>query len=112
MLITILQIQLPSKGEQRFRKSPSSLSLWQTDVFRNFASRKYNTTLKSIIPLPDMRDKTKTYPEHDYPPQTQVMALYPDTTSFYRAIIVSGPEVNAEKGKVSLATLELSFLVR
>mgnify|MGYP001568040738 CR=1 FL=1 len=29
------------------------------------------------------------------------MALYPDTTSFYRAIVVSGP-VTLEKGKVGL----------
>ena len=35
------------------------------------------------------------------PHNAAVMALYPDTTSFYRAVIVSGPDmVLAEKGKV------------
>lgn len=65
---------------------------------------KYNTTLKSIVPLPDKNDPHKTYPDHDYAAGTQVMALYPDTTSFYRAIIQSGPIpliTGTEKGKVS-----------
>lgn len=51
---------------------------------------KYNTTLKNIIPLPDRR-LPNSYPEHDFAPGLAVLALYPDTTSFYRATIVSGP---------------------
>ncbi|GAA5868158.1 hypothetical protein JCM1840_006161 [Sporobolomyces johnsonii] len=51
---------------------------------------KWNTTLKSIIPLPDKTDE-KTYPEHAYPPGTPVLALYPETTSFYRAFVEAGP---------------------
>ncbi len=71
---------------------------------------KYNATLKSLVPLPDSRTpetRTATYPPQEYPPGTQVMALYPDTTSFYKAYIVSGPEsVPAlEKGKVSVEVL-------
>lgn len=57
---------------------------------RNDDSR-FSTTLKSIVPLPDIRDRKSTYPEHDYIKGTQVMALYPDTTSFYSAKIVAGP---------------------
>ncbi|GAA5913773.1 Sgf29p [Sporobolomyces salmoneus] len=51
---------------------------------------KWNTTLKSIIPLPDKLDE-RTYPEHPFPSGTSVLALYPETTSFYPAIIDSGP---------------------
>ncbi|KDE04450.1 hypothetical protein MVLG_05098 [Microbotryum lychnidis-dioicae p1A1 Lamole] len=51
---------------------------------------KFNTTTKSIIPLPDRMDN-KTYPDHDYTPGQAVLALYPETTSFYRAIVQSGP---------------------
>ncbi|SCZ89159.1 BZ3500_MvSof-1268-A1-R1_Chr9g10314 [Microbotryum saponariae] len=51
---------------------------------------KFNTTTKSIIPLPD-RMNNKTYPNHDYTPGQAVLALYPETTSFYRAIVQSGP---------------------
>ncbi|WVW84985.1 hypothetical protein I302_107021 [Kwoniella bestiolae CBS 10118] len=55
----------------------------------------YNTTLRSIIPLPD-----PTSPSHlsshplnleDFPRDSQVLALYPDTTSFYRATVISPP---------------------
>lgn len=57
----------------------------------------FTTTLKSIIPLPDKHGKFM----YDILQGSAVMALYPDTTSFYRAVIVSGPEmVQAEKGKV------------
>ncbi|KAK4051354.1 hypothetical protein OIV83_002838 [Microbotryomycetes sp. JL201] len=51
---------------------------------------KYNTTLKSIIPLPDKRIPS-SFPEFDFHPGTNVLALYPDTTSFYRAVVQSGP---------------------
>ncbi|GAA5830705.1 hypothetical protein JCM3766R1_003397 [Sporobolomyces carnicolor] len=51
---------------------------------------KWNTTLKSIIPLPDKLDE-RSYPEHPFPAGTSVLALYPETTSFYPAVIDSGP---------------------
>ncbi|GAA5897645.1 hypothetical protein JCM6882_000059 [Rhodosporidiobolus microsporus] len=51
---------------------------------------KWNTTLKSIIPLPQPGDRS-TYPDYDYPSGTYVLACYPETTSFYRAIVESGP---------------------
>ncbi|GAA6005582.1 hypothetical protein JCM11491_003691 [Sporobolomyces phaffii] len=51
---------------------------------------KWNTTLKSIIPLPDKLDE-RSYPEHPFPAGTSCLALYPETTSFYPAFIDSGP---------------------
>ncbi|GAA5993982.1 hypothetical protein JCM11641_006440 [Rhodosporidiobolus odoratus] len=51
---------------------------------------KWNTTLKSIIPLPQPGDD-KTYPDYDFPPGTYVLACYPETTSFYKAVVDSGP---------------------
>lgn len=62
---------------------------------------KYNTTLRNIVPLPDRRNPSLTYPENDYSAGTQVMALYPDTTSFYRAVIVGGPVLIGGGPKVS-----------
>lgn len=47
----------------------------------------FNTTLKAIVPLPE---PPGTLPEKDYPPGAQVMALYPDTSCFYRAIVKGG----------------------
>ncbi|WWD18732.1 hypothetical protein CI109_103186 [Kwoniella shandongensis] len=55
----------------------------------------YNTTLRSIIPLPDPTSPThlSSHPSNleDFPRDSQVLALYPDTTSFYRATVVSAP---------------------
>ncbi|TKA58542.1 hypothetical protein B0A53_00283 [Rhodotorula sp. CCFEE 5036] len=51
---------------------------------------KWNTTLKSIIPLPEKGDE-RTYPDYDFPPGSLVLACYPETTSFYRATVESGP---------------------
>ncbi|GAA5899007.1 hypothetical protein JCM8208_002975 [Rhodotorula glutinis] len=51
---------------------------------------KWNTTLKSIIPLPEKGDE-RSYPDYDFSPGTYVLACYPETTSFYRAVIAAGP---------------------
>ncbi|BGP53231.1 hypothetical protein JCM8202_002558 [Rhodotorula sphaerocarpa] len=53
---------------------------------------KWNTTLKSIIPLPEKGDE-RTYPDYEYPAGSFVLACYPETTSFYRATVESGPHV-------------------
>lgn len=68
-------------------------------------SSVYNTTIKSIVPLPDPRDRQRTYPDVEFAPGTPVMALYPDTTSFYRAVVQGGP--SPEKGKVSVFPFDL-----
>ncbi|AFR98630.1 SAGA-associated factor 29 [Cryptococcus neoformans C23] len=55
----------------------------------------YNTTLRSIIPLPDPDSAThlSSHPSNleDFPRESIVLALYPDTTSFYRATVVAAP---------------------
>lgn len=61
----------------------------------------YNTTLKAILVLPDPRDKS-TYPPQFYPVGSEVIALYPETTSFYKARIVGLPG----SGKVSWSALK------
>ncbi|KAG9092847.1 hypothetical protein FRC06_011771 [Ceratobasidium sp. 370] len=56
----------------------------------------YVTDMNSIIPLPDNSAPIgspahpASYPE--YPPGTEVMAIYVSTTSFYRAVVVAGPK--------------------
>ncbi|CAO1619878.1 unnamed protein product [Sympodiomycopsis kandeliae] len=51
------------------------------------ATPTFNTTLKAIVPLPE---NISTLPDKDYPPGSQVMALYPDTSCFYKAVIKGG----------------------
>ncbi|CCM01868.1 uncharacterized protein FIBRA_03939 [Fibroporia radiculosa] len=55
----------------------------------------YNTTLRAIIPLPDLNSPPDSaahlnaYPE--FSSGSTVMALYPDTSCFYRAEVVASP---------------------
>ncbi|OAX44310.1 hypothetical protein K503DRAFT_765119 [Rhizopogon vinicolor AM-OR11-026] len=55
----------------------------------------YNTTLRAIIPLPDP-NAPPTSAAHlnayqEFPASSTVMALYPDTSCFYRAEVISSP---------------------
>ncbi|EFP86951.1 hypothetical protein PGT21_031068 [Puccinia graminis f. sp. tritici] len=59
----------------------------------------WNTTLKSIIPLP-VKDHPDTYPPAVLPPGTTVLGLYPDTTTFYKGKVKSGPSDRARRYKV------------
>lgn len=54
--------------------------------------RQWSTTIRSIIPLPD-KDAPGSHPANyvEYPAGSTVLALYPDTTSFYRATVISAP---------------------
>ena len=65
-------------------------------------SRLYNTTLKAIIPLPDP-NAPQGSPSHvnayqEFPAGSVVMALYPDTSCFYRAEVIATPK---DMGRVS-----------
>ncbi|KAH8825291.1 SGF29 tudor-like domain-containing protein [Flagelloscypha sp. PMI_526] len=54
----------------------------------------YPTTTKSIIPLPDPTAAPGAFESLErymkFPARSTVMALYPDTTSFYRAEVING----------------------
>lgn len=57
--------------------------------------RIYQTTAKTFIPLPDpdtapgSLSHPNSYPE--FPAGSTVLALYPDTSCFYRAFVMEGP---------------------
>ena len=57
--------------------------------------RVYNTTLRAIVPLPDP-DAHPSNPSHlnayqEFPVGSIVLALYPDTSCFYRAEVLASP---------------------
>jgi len=58
----------------------------------------YIATIKQIIPLPDP-SKPETYPENDYIKGSDVLAMYPDTTTFYLGRVVAPPPVPHSAGK-------------
>ena len=68
-------------------------------------NRCYNTTLRAIIPLPDP-DAPPDSPSHlnaypEFPARSTVMALYPDTSCFYRAEVIASPKEMQVTGRVS-----------
>ncbi|WFD35032.1 hypothetical protein MCUN1_001878 [Malassezia cuniculi] len=60
------------------------------------ADRIWNTTRKSIIPLPT---NTDTLPAEPYQPGHRVLALYPDTSCFYGATVKGGGPPSATKNR-------------
>ncbi|KAG8968766.1 hypothetical protein FRC03_006223 [Tulasnella sp. 419] len=58
--------------------------------------KKYTTSVKNMLPLPDPEasPRDSSHPSHyeEYPPGTVVLGLYPDTSCFYRAVVVAGPK--------------------
>ena len=71
----------------------------------------YHTTLKAIIPLPDPNAPPSSPAHlnayHQFPANSTVMALYPDTSCFYRAEVIASPQGKQPVGKVSYIALTL-----
>lgn len=65
----------------------------------------YNTTLRAIIPLPDPNaaPNSAAHPNayQEFPAGSTVMALYPDTSCFYRAEVIASPKDLQPSGRVS-----------
>lgn len=65
----------------------------------------YNTTLRAIIPLPDPSSPPNgaAHPNayQEFPAGSIVMALYPDTSCFYRAEVIASPKDLHPSGRVS-----------
>ncbi|KAJ7212119.1 SGF29 tudor-like domain-containing protein [Mycena pura] len=73
----------------------------------------YNTTLRAIIPLPDPTAPPGA-PSHlssyqEFHPGSTVMALYPDTSCFYRAEVISTPKQTGRNTPSSKHIYKLKF---
>ncbi|KAF4577175.1 SAGA-associated factor 29 [Pleurotus pulmonarius] len=64
---------------------------------------RYNTTLRAIIPLPDPNAQAGSASHigayQAFPAGSTVMALYPDTSCFYRAEVVATPQNMQPSGR-------------
>lgn len=72
-----------------------------------YNARTWHTTLRNIIPLPDLNAPPDS-PTHlnayqEFPPGSTVMALYPDTSCFYRAQVIASPKEVNPVGRVSFS---------
>lgn len=65
-------------------------------LLNNYICRIYPATFKNMIPLPDPNasPNSSTHPNNypEFPAGFTVMALYPDTSCFYRAEVIQGPK--------------------
>lgn len=78
--------------------------------------RTYHTTLRAIIPLPDPTaapgDAAHLNAYRQFPTGSTVMALYPDTSCFYRAEVIASPQDLQPVGRVSKPCVHLRGGVR
>ncbi|CAF4757792.1 unnamed protein product [Rotaria sp. Silwood1] len=56
----------------------------------------YNISKRHIIPLPQWRACPLTCPQALFPPRTIVLALYPQTSCFYKGVVESIPRVGKD----------------
>jgi len=71
----------------------------------NAPLRLYNTTLRSIMPLPNPNAPPNSAPHQNaypvFPVGATVMVLYPDTSCFYRAEVLASPSDTHPAGRAS-----------
>jgi hypothetical protein len=72
---------------------------------KSWGYRLYITSQRNMIPLPDP-DAAPGSPSHvssypEFPPGSTVMALYPDTSCFYRAEVIQTPKEMQLSSRVS-----------
>lgn len=75
--------------------------------------------MRSLFPLPDLNadPRSPTHPNayEDFPPGTRVLAIYPDTSSFYRGIVRHPPIPGSASGhpvaKATAGSLDGKYVV-
>lgn len=74
---------------------------YEIDDIDEEQKERHSIGRRRVIPLPTMRANPQTNPEALFPKETLVLALYPQTTCFYRAIIDRPPEDPSQDYMVS-----------
>lgn len=62
---------------------------------------KHQIHRKKVVPLPTMRANPETNPEAMFATGTPVLALYPQTSCFYRGVVHELPKTSSDTYKVS-----------
>ncbi|CAG0884034.1 unnamed protein product, partial [Cyprideis torosa] len=71
------------------------------DVADEEQSKRHTLSKRRVIPLPKMRADPITCPEALFPKGTNVLAIYPQTTCFYKAVVDQVPSIATEDYEVS-----------
>lgn len=78
----------------------SSTGKYEVDDIDEEQKDRHTLSKRKVIPLPTMRVCPETNPEALYAPGTTVMAIYPQTTCFYKGVIKEGPSSGAEDYRI------------
>lgn len=73
-----------------------STGKYEVDDIDEEQKDRHTLSKRKVIPLPTMRAGPETNPEALYEPGTTVMAIYPQTTCFYKGVIKEQPSSGAE----------------
>ena len=73
-----------------------STGKYEVDDIDEEQKDRHTLSKRKVIPLPTMRACPETNPEALYEPGTTVMAIYPQTTCFYKGVIKEQPSSGAE----------------
>ncbi|UYV65962.1 CCDC101 [Cordylochernes scorpioides] len=68
-----------------------STNKYEVDDIDEEQKERHLVSRRRMVPLPLMRANPESNPEALFPPDTLVMALYPQTTCFYRALVHEPP---------------------
>ncbi|RWS30469.1 SAGA-associated factor 29-like protein [Leptotrombidium deliense] len=77
-----------------------STNKYEIDDIDEEQKERHTLSRRRIVPLPLMRANPETNPEALFPKSSLVLALYPQTTCFYRAVIQEPPKNSHDEYQV------------
>lgn len=69
---------------------------YEVDDIDEEMKERHTVARRKILPLPNMRANPETDPEALFPKGTFVLALYPQTTCFYKAVVQDPPKTASD----------------
>lgn len=78
----------------------SSTSKYEIDDIDEEQKERHNLSKRRVVPLAVMRANPETHPEALFEKGTDVLALYPQTTCFYKGVIHETPKTPQEEYQV------------
>ena len=78
----------------------SSTVKYEVDDIVEEQKDRHTLSKRKVVPLPTMRANPETDPEALFQKGTLVLALYPQTTCFYRAVVQEPPRTSSENYSV------------
>ena len=73
----------------------ASSGRYEVDDIDEEQKERHTLSRRKVIPLPTMRACPETNPEALYEVGTTVMAIYPQTTCFYKGVIKAQPQAGS-----------------